>query len=140
MADTEGWVSQRPAVAWSLWEDDRIGLTPAQDRDKHAWVLRYYISSADLTEERFANTVRSHWGIENQLHWVLDVTMKEDACPIYRGDAAEILATARHMALNMLRAEEEKRASIRRKQKIAAMNSDYLEQVILAGIRAANKK
>ena len=43
------------------------------------------------------------------------------------------------MALNMLRAEEEKRASIRRKQKIAAMNSDYLEQVIVAGIRAANK-
>lgn len=100
---------------------------------------RYYISSAALTEEQFANAVRSHWGIENQLHWVLDVTMKEDACPIYRGDAAEILATARHMALNMLRAEEGKRASIRRKQKIAAMNSDYLEQVLLAGIRAANK-
>ncbi len=100
---------------------------------------RYYISSAELTEEQFANGVRSHWGIENQLHWVLDVTMKEDNCPIYRGDAAEILATARHMALNMLRAEEEKRASIRRKQKIAAMNSDYLEQVIVAGIRAANK-
>lgn len=100
---------------------------------------RYYISSGALTEEQFANAVRSHWGIENQLHWVLDVTMKEDACPIYRGDAAEILATARHMALNMLRAEEGKRASIRRKQKIAAMNSDYLEQVLLAGIRAANK-
>ncbi|QXC33763.1 ISAs1 family transposase [Aeromonas sp. FDAARGOS 1407] len=100
---------------------------------------RYYISSAALTEEQFANAVCSHWGIENQLHWVLDVTMKEDACPIYRGDAAEILATVRHMALNMLRAEEGKRASIRRKQKIAAMNSDYLEQVLLAGIRATNK-
>ena len=70
---------------------------------------------------------------------VLDVTMKEDACPIYRGDAAQILATVRHMALNMLRAEKGKTASIRRKQKIAAMNSDYLEQVILAGITAANK-
>ena len=65
--------------------------------------------------------------------------MKEDACPIYRGDAAQILATVRHMALNMLRAEKGKTASIRRKQKIAAMNSDYLEQVILAGITAANK-
>ncbi|MBZ6068563.1 ISAs1 family transposase, partial [Aeromonas schubertii] len=83
---------------------------------------RYYISSAPLERATFANAVRSHWGIENQLHWVLDVTMKEDACSIYRGDAAEILATARHMALNMLRAEEGKRASIRRKQKIAAMN------------------
>ena len=100
---------------------------------------RYYISSAALTEEQFAKAVRGHWGIENQLHWVLDVTMKEDACPIYRGDAAQILATVRHMALNMLRAEKGKTASIRRKQKIAAMNSDYLEQVILAGITAANK-
>jgi predicted transposase YbfD/YdcC len=97
---------------------------------------RYYISSAALTEEQFATAVRGHWGIENQLHWVLDVTMKEDACPIYRGDAAQILATVRHMALNMLRAEKGKTASIRRKQKIAAMNSDYLEQVILAGIKA----
>ena len=100
---------------------------------------RYYISSAALTEEQFAKAVRGHWGIENQLHWVLDVTMKEDTCPIYRGDAAQILATVRHMALNMLRAEKGKTASIRRKQKIAAMNSDYLEQVILAGITAANK-
>jgi len=100
---------------------------------------RYYISSAALTEEQFAKAVRGHWGIENQLHWVLDVTMKEDACPIYRGDAAQILATVRHMALKMLRAEKGKIASIRRKQKIAAMNSDYLEQVILAGITAANK-
>ena len=97
-------------------------------------------SSAALTEEQFAKGVRGHWGIENQLHWVLDVTMKEDACPIYRGDAAQILATVRHMALNMLRAEKGKTASIRRKQKIAAMNSDYLEQVILAGINAMDKK
>lgn len=100
---------------------------------------RYYISSAALTEEQFANGVCSHWDIENHLHWILDVTMKEDACPIYRGNAAEILATARHMALNMLRVEEGKRASIRRKQKITAMNSDYLEQVILVGIIAVNK-
>lgn len=101
---------------------------------------RYYISSAALTEEQFAKAVRGHWGIENQLHWVLDVTMKEDACPIYRGEAAQILATVRHMALNMLRAEKGKCASIRRKQKIAAMNSDYLEQVMLAGITAAGEK
>ena len=101
---------------------------------------RYYISSAALTEEQFAKGVRGHWGIENQLHWVLDVTMKEDACPIHRGDAAQILATVRHMALNMLRAEKGKSASIRRKQKIAAMNSDYLEQVIVAGITAVSEK
>ena len=119
-----------------------LGVAIGYRRDskgKESLEYRYYISSAALTEEQFAKAVRGHWGIENQLHWVLDVTMKEDACPIYRGDAAQILATVRHMALNMLRAEKGKTASIRRKQKIAAMNSDYLEQVILAGITAANK-
>lgn len=101
---------------------------------------RYYISSATLTEEQSAKAVRGHWGIEKQLHWVLDVTMKEDACSIYRGEAAQILATVRHMALNMLRAEKGKTASIRRKKKIAAINSDYLEQVIVAGITVASEK
>lgn len=65
--------------------------------------------------------------------------MKEDACPIYRGEAAQTLATVRHMALNMLRADKGKSASIRRKQKIVAMNSDYLEQVLLAGIDVRTK-
>ncbi|OOF25991.1 ISAs1 family transposase [Salinivibrio sp. IB872] len=96
---------------------------------------RYYISSATLTPERFAEAVRGHWEIENRLHWVLDVTMNEDACQIYRGHAAEILAGVRHMALNMLRLETSKKASIRRKQKMASMNVAYLEQVILAGIK-----
>jgi len=60
--------------------------------------------------------------------------MKEDACPIYREDAAEVLATMRHIALNMLRAETTKKASIRRKQKIASMNTDYLDKVLTAGL------
>ena len=72
-------------------------------------------------------------GHRNELHWVLDVTMGEDACPIYREDAAENLACIRHMAVNMLRAETSRKASIRRKQKIAAMSSDYLDTVLAAG-------
>ncbi len=119
-----------------------LGVAIGYRRDskgRESLEYRYYISSAVLTEEQFAKAVRGHWGIENQLHWVLDVTMNEDACPIYRGEAAQILATMRHMALNMLRAEKGKSASIRRKQKIAAMNSDYLEQIILAGIKAVGK-
>jgi predicted transposase YbfD/YdcC len=58
---------------------------------------RYYISSAVLTRAQFAAAVRGHWAIENSLHWVLDVTMKEDACPLYRGDGAENLACLRHL-------------------------------------------
>ncbi|WP_311568474.1 ISAs1 family transposase [Photobacterium arenosum] len=107
---------------------------------KESLEYRYYISSAVLTPERFADAVRGHWEIENRLHWVLDVTMNEDACQICRGNAAELLAGVRHMALNMLRLETSKKASIRRKQKIAAMNIAYLEQVILAGIQGLDKK
>lgn len=83
--------------------------------------------------------MRGHWAIENSLHWVLDVTMGEDDCPIYRGDAAEILACIRHMGLNMLRAETSRKASIRRKQKIAGMSSEYLEKVLNGGKREPQK-
>ncbi|MGL4251923.1 MAG: ISAs1 family transposase, partial [Aeromonas sp.] len=55
--------------------------------------------------------------------------------PIYRGDAAELLACIRRMALNMLRAETSWKASIRRKQKIAGMSSEYLEAVLASGIQ-----
>lgn len=95
---------------------------------------RYYISSAALTKARFANAVRSHWAVENSLHWVLDVSMKEDDCQIYRGNAAEILSGARKMALNMLRAETTRKISIPRKQKRAHGDTDYLEQVLTAGL------
>ncbi|WP_423055245.1 transposase, partial [Aeromonas salmonicida] len=85
-------------------------------------------------------TVTWGWGNHDLLadlgnNAVLDVTMGEDACPIYRGDAAEILACIRHMALNMLRGETSRKASIRRKQKIAGMSSEYLEAVLTAGIQ-----
>ncbi|MGL5708144.1 MAG: ISAs1 family transposase, partial [Aeromonas sp.] len=95
---------------------------------------RYYISSAELTPAQFATAVRGHWAIENSLHWVLDVVMNEDACQIYRGNAAQILANARHMALNMLRAETTRKASLRKKQQFAGMSSDYLEKVLTAGL------
>lgn len=96
---------------------------------------RYFISSKALVQDEFARAVRGHWAIENSLHWVLDVTMGEDDCPIYRGDAAEILACIRHMGLNMLRAETSRKASVRRKQKIAGMSSEYLETVLNAGLK-----
>ncbi|ECR7039526.1 ISAs1 family transposase, partial [Salmonella enterica] len=49
-------------------------------------LVRFYISSADLTAEKFANVMRSHWDVENKLHWRLDVAMNEDDCRIRRGN------------------------------------------------------
>ena len=93
---------------------------------------RYYVSSADLTEREFADSIRKHWLVENALHYVLDVSKREDKCQIYQNNAAENWAILRQLSLNMLRAEDSK-GSIPRKQKKAWMNTDYLEQVLVAG-------
>ncbi|MFN3900049.1 MAG: ISAs1 family transposase [Alishewanella aestuarii] len=93
---------------------------------------RYFISSAKLSEVQLADAVRAHWHVENSLHWVLDVSMKEDACQIYQNHAAENWSLLRHLSLNMLRAEPSK-GSIPAKQKRAWMKTAYLEQVLSAG-------
>ena len=100
---------------------------------------RYYISSARLNEAQFAEAVRGHWEIENSLHWVLDVSMKEDECQINKDHGAENMATLRHMSLNMLRAESTK-ASMPTKRKRAWMKTEFLEQVLKAGLSQLNKK
>ncbi len=93
---------------------------------------RYYISSKALTPEQAA--IRAHWGIE-PMHWMLDVSLRGDACQIYRENAAENLAGLRYMALNMLRAEETK-VSVPVKQKRCLMHPEFLERVLLAGFSA----
>lgn len=78
-------------------------------------LVRYYISSADLTAEKFANAMRSHWDVENKLHWRLDVAMNEDDCRIRRGNAAELFSGIRHIAVNVLTENKEFKAGLRRK-------------------------
>ncbi|MGR6837616.1 ISAs1 family transposase [Aliivibrio wodanis] len=92
---------------------------------------RYYISSKELSAEQAAVAVREHWGIES-MHWVLDVSMNEDACSIFKDNGAENLSCLRHMSLNMLRAEPTK-LSIVGKQKRCMMNTSMLESVLTAG-------
>ena len=93
---------------------------------------RYHISSASLSEKQLAEAVRSHWAVENSLHWVLDVSMGEDDCQIHRNHGAENWSMLHHLALNMLRAESSK-GSIPAKQKRAWMKASYLEAVLTAG-------
>jgi len=78
-----------------------------------------------LEQDRFAVTVRRHWGIENQQHWVLDVPFGEDACQTHRDPSAENLALVRRLALNLLRHHGPPRDSIRRRKLRAALNDDY---------------
>lgn len=91
---------------------------------------RYYLLSCPLVATTFAAAVRSHWGIENQVHWVLDVTFHEDQSRIRAGHAAENFAVLRHIALNLLRQQQTKRASIKGRRLKAAWDTDFLLQVL----------
>ena len=93
-------------------------------------VYRYYISSANLDSETLANKVREHWGIENGLHWKLDVGMNEDQCRIRREGAPEIFGGIRHVALNQLNEEKTFKKGVRAKQMKAARSIVYLEKVL----------
>lgn len=92
--------------------------------------VRYYISSASLTAERFATAMRNHWCVENKLHWRLDVGMREDDCRIRRGNAAELLSGIRHIAINILTQNKEFKAGLKRKMRKAAMDRGYLASVL----------
>ena len=87
---------------------------------------RYYLSSLPLDVELFARAVRSHWSVENKLHWVLDVCFREDQSRARTGYAAENLATLRRLALNLLKREKTKKRGIKGKQLNAGWDHTYL--------------
>lgn len=92
---------------------------------------RYYISSLKTDAKQIAKSIRKHWGVENSLHWVLDVTFREDECRIRRGNGSENFAVLRHIALNLLKREPSKH-SVKRKRFLAALSFDYLLSVLNA--------
>lgn len=92
--------------------------------------VRFYISSLESDAELFADAVRSHWGIENSFHWVLDVTFNEDASRIRKDNAPENFAILRHLALNLLNRDKTVRGSIAQKRYRAGLDNNYLAYVI----------
>jgi predicted transposase YbfD/YdcC len=91
---------------------------------------RYYLNSLPLNGELFARAVRSHWGVENKVHWVMDVCFREDQSRARTGYAAENLATLRRLALNMLRREKSKKRGIKGKQLNASWDHAYLLRLL----------
>lgn len=90
---------------------------------------RYYIASAKLSPQRCAEAIRGHWGIENGLHWVLDVIFKEDQSRLRRGHGAHNMAVVRHFAINLVRLGKGKR-SIKTMRKVAGWNTDELARIL----------
>jgi predicted transposase YbfD/YdcC len=91
---------------------------------------RYYLSSLPLGVETFARAVRSHWGVENKVHWTMDVCFREDQSRARAGYAAENLATLRRLALNLLKKETTKKRGIRGKQLNASWDHAYLLRLL----------
>jgi len=91
---------------------------------------RYFISSLDCSAERMAVAVRLHWGIENSVHWVLDVAFREDECRVRAGHAAENLSIIRRLTMNLLKQEKSAKVGIRAKRLKAAWDGEYLSKAL----------
>jgi predicted transposase YbfD/YdcC len=98
---------------------------------------RYYISSRVLSAEELAKSVRAHWAVENQLHWVLDVNFGEDACKVRKDNAPQNLSLLRKMVLSLLRTDKtesvppkKKKVSLRCKRKQAAWDDDIRMKIL----------
>jgi len=91
---------------------------------------RYYLASLPLGIETLARAVRGHWGVENKVHWIMDVCFREDQSRARAGYAAENLATLRRLALNLLKQEKTKKRGIRGKQLNASWDHAYLLRLL----------
>ena len=117
---SETWAEIKSAIA--------VETISSKDNDpKVTAEWRYYISSRPHTDKDIPDTIRNHWSIENKLHWVLDVTMKEDNDQKSERRSAKSFALLRRIALNIMRAKDtNSKRSLRRKFKCAGWDEEYL--------------
>jgi predicted transposase YbfD/YdcC len=121
------------------WKDLRsLGMVYSErtvGKEDTTCEARFFISSLKPKVKTFARAVRGHWGIENSLHWVLDVCFREDDCRLRRDHGPENLALLRRMAAAFLKKETSMKGGIACKRKQAGWDNEYLEKVLGAGLR-----
>ena len=115
---------------WTGLKAIGVVISNTQRDGKDCNEVRYYILSKYLAARRFAAAVRGHWGIENRLHWQLDVTFQEDQCRLRHGHADANFSILRRTALRLLKNESTLKVGIKNKRLNAAWDESYLEQVL----------
>jgi len=126
------WMDKADLVGWKDLASIVCVEAQRKVKDKTQNSKRYYLSSIavnDLLPRKMGHLIRSHWSIENNLHWVLDVVFKEDFSQVRTGHADENFSTIRKLALNLLKKNKYK-ASMKRKRMKAGWNDQYLLQVL----------
>ena len=115
------------------WRDIRSFAVVERTRtvgDRTTVERRHYISSLAPDAEKIAHAVRSHWEVENRLHWCLDVQFGDDYARGRSGHVAHNLALVRHIALNLLRLNTARKASLKTKRLLAATSDDYRAELL----------
>ena len=91
---------------------------------------RYYISSLRVDAKAMLEYARTHWGIENSMHWVLDMGFREDESRVRKGNSAEDMSILRRMAMNLLRRDKSVKVGIEAKRERAGWDDMYLRKVL----------
>jgi predicted transposase YbfD/YdcC len=108
-------------------------------RGKLSREVRYFLCSFAADAKRVLQMVRAHWGIENRLHWTLDVAFREDECRVRKNNAPENLATLRKIALNLLKQETTEKAGVKAKRLKAGWDETYLQIVLMQTSRTSKQ-
>ncbi len=118
------------ASDWAGLKTVGVAVSKVTKNKKTTRELRYYISSIKNDAKLFAKSVRSHWGIENSVHWVLDVAFREDESRVRKNNGPENMATMRHIALNLLKHDKTAKIGVKGKRLKAGWDNNYLAKIL----------
>ena len=120
----------RGAANWKNLRTIAMIVSEREEGTTKTIKTRYFISSLENDAEKLLWAKRTHWGIENELHWCLDIAFDEDHCRVRKDHGAENLAVLRHMAINLLKQEKSAKVGIKAKRHKAAWDDSYLLKVL----------